>query len=388
MTAIVFWLCVTGVILPYAFYPIFLCVLSRFRVVCDPADNLQPVTFVISAYNESDVIAEKVKNTLDLNYPKELLQVIVLSDESNDGTDEIVADYPKVKLIRQSPRQGKSACINNAVEHFKGDVIVFSDANAIYQPDAVTHLVQHFSNANVGYVVGRQSYYRGEDAAQSSENTYWDFELKLKSWESRLSSVVGGDGAIMAIRRELLSPLRPDDINDFVLPLRLVVAGYRGRFESRAICYEKAAPTFRAEFLRKIRIVNRSLRAVTRVPNALNPLKTGVFSVQLFCHKVIRWFAFFLMCGAFATSGLLAAGGARLYLLLFAMQCSSYFLAIAARWTFIGRFKPAMLLYYFCIANFAGGLGVLSFLAGKKFATWKPQREAYDLKTEKVTRGP
>ena len=374
MIAFLFWLCVIGVIMPYAIYPAALYVLSRFRIVEKPTGTPRPLTFVISAYNESAVIEEKIKNTIALDYPKELLQVIVISDESDDGTDEIVRRYPEVKLIRQSPRQGKSAGITASLKHFSGDLIVFSDANAIYQADAVTHLVRRFDDPQVAYVVGQQKYHHTGGAAQESENTFWDFELKLKSWESRLSSVVGGDGAIMAIRRELFSPLRADDINDFVLPLRMVAAGYRGCFEPQAVCYEQAAPTFQAEFLRKVRIVNRSLRAVTRVPSVLNPRKVGIFSAQIFCHKIIRWFAAFLMLGAIFTSGILAIEGSRLYAFLFALQSFFYAIAFAARWTKLGQFKPAMLLYYFCLSNLAGGLGVISFLLGKKFATWTPQR--------------
>ena len=374
MIAFLFWLCVIGVIMPYAIYPAGLYLLSRFRIVEKPTGIPQPLTFVISAYNEAAVIDEKIKNTIALDYPKELLQIIVISDESDDGTDEIVRRYPEVKLIRQSPRQGKSAGITASLNHFSGDLIVFSDANAIYQADAVTHLVRRFGDPQVAYVVGQQKYYQAGGAAQESENIFWDFELKLKSWESRLSSVVGGDGAIMAIRSELFSPLRSDDINDFVLPLRMVAAGYRGCFEPQAICYEQAAPTFQAEFRRKVRIVNRSLRAVTRVSSVLNPWKVGIFSVQIFCHKVIRWFAAFLMLGAIFTSGILALEGSHFYGFLFALQGLLYTIAFAARGTKLGQFKPAMLLYYFCLSNLAGGLGVISCLLGKKFATWTPQR--------------
>ena len=383
MLSIFFWICVVGVVTPYAIYPVWLYVLSRLRRVIVPGTAVLPVTFVVSAYNEADVIAEKIENTLALDYPEELLQIVVISDESDDGTDEIVSSFEHIELIRQSPREGKSAGINASFKDFHGEIIVFSDANAIYDREAVTRLVRHFDDAKVGYVVGRQLYRAGDGAAQASENTYWDFELKLKSWESRLSSVVGGDGAIMAMRRELFSPLRKDDINDFVLPLRIVAAGYHGRFEPQAICYEEAAPSFRGEFRRKVRIVNRSLRAVTRVPGALNPFKVGIFSAQLFCHKVVRWFAGYFMLGALITSGFLAVNGAWLYLLLFVMQCGGYAMAVAARWTPLGRFKPAMLLYYFCLANFAGGLGVLNFLLGRKFITWTPQRDA-DSETKQV----
>ena len=191
MISICFWVCIVGIIMPYLIYPAWLYLLSRLRRVGDPGAALLPVTFVISAYNEAAVIAEKIENTLALDYPKELLQIVVISDESDDGTDEIVSRFECVELIRQSPREGKSAGINTSFEDFRGEVIVFSDANAIYDRESVTQLVRHFDDAKVGYVVGRQLYRAGDGAAQASENTYWDFELKLKSWESRLSSVVG-----------------------------------------------------------------------------------------------------------------------------------------------------------------------------------------------------
>ena len=119
------------------------------------------------------------------------------------------------------------------------------------------------------------------------------------------------------------------------------------------------------------------------MPNALNPFKVGIFSAQLFCHKVVRWFAVYFMLGALITSGILAASGAWLYLLLLVMQCGGYVVASAARWTPVGRFKPAMLLYYFCMANIAGGLGVLNFMMGRKFITWTPQRDT-DSETKQV----
>ena len=373
--ATLFWICVVGVIMPYVIYPAALYLLSRLRSTDEPSGSPLSVTFVISAFNEVSVIAEKIENTIALNYPKELLQIVVISDESDDGTDEIVARYKEVDLIRQTPRGGKSAGINSSIGQFTGEILLFSDANAIYHPDAVTNLVRHFADSKVGYVAGRQLYQVGGGEASESENTYWDFELKLKSWESRLSSVVGGDGAIMAMRRSLFSPLKYDDINDFVLPLRMVVAGYLGRFEPQAICYEEVAPSFVGEFRRKIRIVNRSLRAVSRVPGALNPFRVGVFAAQLFCHKVVRWFAAYLMLVAFITNLLLAIDGSRFYTALLAVQVCFYGTALLARLTKIGRFKPVMLTYYFCLANLAGAIGVFNFFLGKKFVTWTPQRD-------------
>ncbi len=382
MLVLIFWICVAGVAMPYLIYPMWLFLFSRARPTQEAAGKPLSVSFVISAYNEANIIAEKIENTIALDYPKELLQIVVLSDASEDGTDEIASRYQEVELIRQSPRHGKSAGINASFNQFNGEVIVFSDANAIYQKDAVGHLVRHFEEARVGYVVGCQKYQSGGGDAQKSENTYWDFELKLKAWESRLSSVVGGDGAIMAVRQELFSPLLPDDINDFVLPLRIVAAGYQGRFEPLAVCYEEAAPSFRGEFRRKVRIVNRSLRAVSRVPNSLNPIQVGIFSAQLFCHKVIRWFTAYLMLGTLITSSLLAVDGSRFFLAMLLVQLAFYGIALLAIGTPLGRYRPAMLVYYFCLSNIAGGIGVFSFVLGRKFETWTPQRTSVESDAE------
>lgn len=371
---VVFWLCVVGIITPYLVYPAWLFLLSRFRTPRSETSGPVSVSFVISVFNEAEVIREKLNNSLALNYPKDLLEIVVISDESDDGTDEIVKEFSNVRLIRQSPRQGKSAGITAAFEELSGELIVFSDANAIYQADAIGHLTKHFADPKVGYVVGRQMYGQSDGQAEQSESTYWDFELTLKAWESRLSSVVGGDGAIMAIRRDLFTPLKADDINDFIIPLRIVAAGYRGRFEPQAVCYEEAAPSFAGEFRRKVRIVNRSIRAVSRVPQSLNPFVVGIFAAQLFCHKVIRWFALFLMIGAFLGSGYLAVSGSRLYQLAFVAQASFYLLAVLAQLTAIRSFRPVTLVFYFCLANLAGGIGVMNFLIGKKFVTWTPQR--------------
>ena len=372
---IVFWICVTGVLTPYLIYPVLLFLFSRFGRGRNGKESTPSVTFVISAYNEADVIAQKIENTLAIEYPANLFQIVVISDESDDGTDEIVKRFEDVELFRQSPRRGKSAGINDSFNKFKGEFVVFSDANAMYQPDTIKHLVKHFIDPQVGYVVGRQLYYNDKTSASESENTYWGFELKLKEWESRLSSVVGGDGAIMAIRRSLYSPLAADDISDFVLPLRIVVAGYRGRFEPRAICYEEAAPSLGGEFRRKVRIVNRSLRAVFRVPHSLNPFKVGVFSFQLFCHKFIRWFAAYLMLGALISSGVLTLSGELAYLYLFAAQAVLYLIALLSVCPPLGRFRLTRLLYYFCLANLAGGVGVFKCLLGQKYSTWNPQRQ-------------
>ncbi|MCP4886032.1 MAG: glycosyltransferase family 2 protein [Planctomycetaceae bacterium] len=371
-----FWVSVVAVITPYLIYPWLLYVMSRFRSLPTPGSAQPPVSLVISAYNEASVIGEKLENACSLNYPAESLETIVISDASDDGTDEIVQGFENrgVRLLRQSVRDGKSAALTQFVPDCRGEIVVFSDANSVYDSDAISKLVRHFDDPQVGYVVGHQRYEEGADDASKSETAYWDFEIKLKAWESRLSSVVGGDGAIMAIRKELFTPLAKDDINDFLIPLRIVVAGYRGRFDPEAFCYEEAAPNFSGEFRRKVRIVNRSFRAVSRAGGALNPLRVGIFAWQLFSHKVIRWCTpvFLVLC--LVLNLILANRGSVFFSFTLAIQIGFYLIALARFIPGIGSLKLVYLCYYFCLSNVAAALAIINLGLGRKFSTWTPQR--------------
>eukprot|EP00913_Durusdinium_trenchii_P010897 g10226.t1 len=262
---ILFYGSLACIFLSYAGYPLLLAVWP-FRRRHQVGDELPSVSLIINAYNEAAVIEAKIENALDIDYPADKLEVVVISDESDDGTDEIVERFtdPRIVLFRQSPRRGKSAGLTEFIPRTSGTAIVFSDANSMYEPDAIRKLMQHFADANIGYVVGQQRYVSDPSDVSSAESSYWKYETWIKEQESRVGSVVGGDGAISAIRRELFRPLRDDDISDFTLPLQIIAQGYRGVYEPDAVCHEKTATSFRGEFRRKSRIVNRSLRAVLR----------------------------------------------------------------------------------------------------------------------------
>src|SRR5271168_4901735 len=216
---LIFWLSFVFLVYVYLGYPLVLAFLTSFkkRAGAPELASRQKVTLLISAFNEQDVIATKLDNALQLNYPQQLLQIIVVSDSSSDATDEIVSRYePRgVLLVRQPSRLGKSAGLNLGMSHATGDIVVFSDANAIYQNDAIRHLVKHFSNTRVGYVVGNARYVEKVSDTQSAqaEGLYWKLETWLKKRESLFHSVIGGDGAIYAIRSALYSPLEPTDIS-------------------------------------------------------------------------------------------------------------------------------------------------------------------------------
>src|SRR5262245_26220421 len=241
---VAFWLSAALLLCVFLGYPLIMLLLSlRSSRQVTPAHHLPSVSLIISAYNEQQVMEAKLENALALDYPKHRLEIMVVSDCSDDGTDEIAGQFSGsgITLVRQHQRLGKSAGLNLGVSRASGEILVFSDANALYRPDAIRHLVRHFANPRVGYVVGNSRYQEDSESSQSarSEGLYWKFETWLKMSESRFHSVVGADGAIYAIRRPLFSPLRPTDINDFLNPLQIINRGYIGVFEPDAISYER-----------------------------------------------------------------------------------------------------------------------------------------------------
>lgn len=374
-----FWLCALAIPATYLFYPFSMVVLARaFAKSHATSDLCPPVTLIISAYNEERVIEEKVCNALDLDYPPEQLEIMVISDGSTDRTDEIVRRYGDrgVRLCRQEPQAGKSSNLTRFVPEAKGEIIVFSDANSMYDKQALKNLVRHFHDPKVGYTVGHQRYVSDQSSAVSiSERSYWDFEVALKQWESAFGSVVGGDGAIYAIRAELFRPLAADDISDFVNPLQIVVQGYRGVFDREAFCLESVPSSYEAEFRRKIRIVNRALRGLVRTRQALNPFRVGAFAYQVFFHKAVRWFVPYFMVGLMAcTLALVWQRGHPIYDLALSGQAAFYGLALLRFVPGAGGWKPVYLAYYFCMANLAALLGTFSYFRGRQFVTWRPER--------------
>lgn len=389
LLAVVYWLSLVAVIYPYLGYPLTLWLATRVRGAYRPpapsADFVPSVTVMISAYNEAAVLEAKLDNTLAIDYPRELFTVVVVSDASDDGTDEIVqrraALDPRVSLYRQEERRGKTAGLNRGIEFAHGEVVVFSDANAMYETNAIRELVAPLVDPAIGYVVGAAHYSDSEDGeSQASEGLYWRYELALKELESGFGSVVGGDGAIYAIRRELFWPLREDDINDFVNPLQIIAAGKRGVFNPRARAYEESADSFAKEFRRKRRIVNRSWRAVLRYGGAVRKANNPAFVFQLTAHKILRWFAMPLLVLLGLTNvPLAAAPGGGFYELSLLGLLASVVLALKARRDLAVAAQPhklAYLFYYFYLVNIAAVLGIWDESRGIRHSKWDHVRSS------------
>jgi len=365
----------------YIGYPLLLVVL---RFVLPKKEILQEetgvsVSLLISCYNEEDVIRSKLENCLSLDYPKDKLDILVVSDASTDQTDSIVREYEDrgVRLVRQQERMGKTSGLNLAIPHAKGKLIIFSDANAIYRKDAIIKLVRNFHNPTVGYVVGQARYTDPEKTmAGKSENLYWNYETLIKKMESDLHSVVGGDGAIYAIRKDLYKPLLETDINDFVNPLQIILKGYRGIYEPAAISHEEAAGTYEKEFGRKIRIVNRSFSGLMRLKGVMNPFKTGIFAFEIISHKLLRWSSPVFLLLFFVSCFLLSASGRPAYqfTFLFLIACIgiAYLgMLLSEAGIQVPFFQHA---YYYMLVNIASLLGIAKSLKGEIISTWNPAR--------------
>ncbi|MEZ5566601.1 MAG: glycosyltransferase family 2 protein [Gammaproteobacteria bacterium] len=380
LVVITFWIGLALLVWVYALYPGLLWLLRAIGVRRPVRGRaVEPrVTLIVSAYNERQVISAKLDNCLRLDYPRDCLEVIVVSDASSDGTDEIVtAAGPPVRLLRMASRGGKTVGLNAALAAAQGEIVVFSDANAMYERQALRTLVQNFADPRVGAVTGESRYEIGtDDASTESEGAYWSYEIWIKALESNLGSVVGGDGAIYAIRRSLYRELAPGDLSDFVNPLQIVAQGYRNIYEPKAISWEGGAEGYGAEFRRKVRIVNRAWRATFKMKALLNPFRSGFFALQFLSHKVLRWLVPWVML-VVLVSNMLIAAASPLYLLLFIGQLGFYGLALVG-WLLAGRGGPlarfTTIPYYFCLVNLASLVALVEVFRGKEYRTWSSSR--------------
>ena len=376
-----FWVSVLGVGYTYLLYPLLLWLLTCWRrpPAYPELRELPSVSLIISAYNEAAVIGEKLDNSLGLEYPPGKLQIVVVSDGSQDGTDQIAAGYAGqgVLLHRMEARSGKTAAQNAGVRLATGEVLVFTDANSLYTPVALVELMRPFADPAVGCVCGELEYLNpGGEGAGKGEGFYWRYEQFLKNRESRWCSLVGANGAIYALRRELFDELAPEIISDFIMPLRVWRKGFRVVYAPRARALEHSGKSFGEEFRRRTRIIARSLHGLRSEAGVLNPFAHPGFALQVFSHKVLRWLVpLFLLC-ALVSSGLLCRE--QPYRGLFWAQVVFYLLALAGNLapSWLGRLGLFYIPAHFCAINLGALTGMLQFLAGNRYTVWQPIKRA------------
>jgi len=338
-------------------------------------DYLPSVALVISTYNEASVIRSKLTNAKTLDYPRSKLEIYVLSDACTDDTESIAREFSNTTVFRSDVRKGKSAVLDQFVPNINADILVFSDANSLYDSQAIRFLAAPLADPRIGYVVGQQRYVDVKDSpAAEAENVYWTRESWVKSLESELGAVVGGDGAITAIRRSDYVPSLSTDESDFYVPLKLAIRGLRGVYEPRAFCQENASEQFAGQFFRKIRIVNRSLCSTFRCLPALNPLRVGLFAYMLWSHKVLRWLMpLHLLIAIICLVGLAIEGNV-FFQALAILPAVITLLATLYCIPGLRSFRPVYLCFYFCSMSLAVLVGLLSFILGYRVSTWTPDR--------------
>jgi cellulose synthase/poly-beta-1,6-N-acetylglucosamine synthase-like glycosyltransferase len=339
---------------------------------------------IVAAYNEERSIAARIDNALKVDHPQDKLEIIVVSDGSDDATERIVESIrdPRVKLL-SVPRRGKIHALNDAVAIARGDILVFSDANTMFAPDAVRNLVRNFADPEVGGVAGRKIYSAPDnsDSCAGGEKAYWSYDTMLKRLETRIGSTVSADGAIYAIRREHYRRLTDAAVtDDFAISTAVIEQYARLVFDHEAVAYEAAVSTSEQEFRRKVRLMTRGLRSVLLRRRLLNPFSFGMYAVTLFSHKVLRRLVSLLLIVLLLSSAILA--GQPWFLAIFLLQAAFYLLALAGlllRRTSVGRVKLLSLPFYYCLANLSALIALGRLVSGHRVERWRPQRHATEI---------
>ena len=378
-TEFLFWSCLTLGLYPYLGYPLGVALLRALRARPVRAQAITPsVTVVISAYNEASHIETTVRNKLTQDYAGPL-DVMVASDGSTDGTDQVLRQLAqadsRVSFFRQEPRGGKTAALNQLVERAQGEIVVFADANSMYRPDTVRQLVAQFADAQVGYVTGRMLYVDHHGSLIGDGCTaYMRYENALRQLETGVGSIVGVDGGVDAVRRALYKPMRPDQLPDLVLPLRVVEQDYRVVFVPDAVLEEETLTHEDAEYQMRVRVALRAFWALRDMRALLNPWRYPLFAWQLVSHKVLRYMSFLPLAVASVLNWCLAPYG-WIYGALAAVQCCVGVLVLVAVYgpARLRRLGLAHYSYYFLLLNWASAAAFGRFLRGEKQVLWQPR---------------
>jgi len=319
------------------------------------AAALPSCTLVVAAYNEENFILEKIRNTLDLNYPENKLEILFITDGSDDSTPDIIAKYSQIRLMHRPERKGKIAAVHRAVEEVETEIVIFTDANTILNKDALINIGRHYSDLKVGAVAGEKRV-RADDRADATagEGIYWKYESALKKWDSELYSVVGAAGELFSVRRKLYEVVSNDIIlDDFMISMLVAAKGYRIIYEPNAYAVESGSENVSEELKRKIRIAAGGIQAIIRLKGLLNIFKYGLLSFQYTSHRVLRWtITPFLVILVFILNAILAWQTREpLYFLLFLGQLIFYLFAwlgfiLEKRHV---RFKILFIPYYFVL---------------------------------------
>ncbi|MEH6680481.1 MAG: glycosyltransferase family 2 protein [Sediminicola sp.] len=348
--------------------------------------ELPEVTLLIPAYNESDYVIQKMENTMDLNYPKDKLKIVWVTDGSDDGTNVLLKKYGNVQLFHKRERKGKINAMNRVMLHIKTPLVVFSDANTKLGENSIMHIVNCFADEKVGCVSGEKRIVNkaNDVAAGAGEGLYWKYESTLKKWDAELYSAVGAAGELFAIRTELYNEVEQDTLlDDFIISLRVAQKGYIIQYNPEAYASETASANVREELKRKIRISAGGIQSVIRLLSLFNIFKYGLLSFQYISHRVLRWTITplsLLLLIPLSASLAFKEGfhGFQFYTMFFWLQIALYVSALLG-WLLENnatRIKVLFVPYYFFIMNLSVVIGFFRFLNNNQSVNWERAKRA------------
>lgn len=388
MPELILWLCLVAVAYHYVGYPILLFALSvivqaksdlvylvhrRSRRGVFATSKLPRVAVLVSAYNEETVIEAKARNCLEIDYPADRIEFLLGLDSPTDSTADVLsrmASY-RLRVFQFSSRRGKLAVLRDLARETSAEILVLTDANTLLDHKAIRSLVRHFADPRVGAASGEEVRVTTPGAEKSAESLYWRYESAVKMLESRLNCSLGGNGSVLAVRRSLFRPGETSIVEDFQISLEIRFQGYRVVYDPEAVAVEEIAPTWGAQFSRRVRIGAGNYQTFFAHPEYLNP-RRGFLAFSFFSHRVLRWLVPFLLPAGFLCSVLLSAR--RPFAVLAAAQ-SAFYLSAAIGWWLKKEARPlrwCSIPFHFCAMNIALFLGLLRFLRGRQTLAWQP----------------
>ncbi len=386
---IIFWALLFIVFYAYLGYGILLFFLVQIKRIFSGKkkiinENYEPdVTLFVAAYNEKDYVDAKVKNSFEMQYPREKIHQVWVTDGSDDGTPDILRKFKDkgIEVYHEDARGGKIGAMNRGMQFIKTPIVIFSDGNTMLGKESVQRIVDMFKDPKVGCVSGEKRIFsKDADAAVGSEGIYWKYESKLKKWDAELYSVVGAAGELFAVRTELFQEVEKDTLlDDFIISLRIAMKGYTIQYDPEAYAIESASANVQEELKRKIRIAAGGIQSIVRLSPLLNPFKYGTLSFQYISHRVLRWTVAPVALPLIFIANLILAihysfnNFSNIYTLLFYAQVVFYAASLLG-WYFENKkikVKPLFIPYYFFIMNYAVFLGFRRYLAGQQSVNWE-----------------
>ena len=383
MLSYLFWILLFIVIYVYIGYTLLLIVLVGLKKLFiknfKSDKSYEPeVAIFIAAYNEMDIIEEKVKNLRELDYPNGKLKFYWVTDGSNDGSVALLKKYPEMIVLHENERKGKIGAMNRGMKEIKSPITIYCDANSMLTKNSVKEIVYFFVNQEVGCVAGEKQIKKNQSdiAASSGEGFYWKYESFIKMLESEMGSTVGAAGELFAIRTELFREVETDTLlDDFVISLRIAENGFKLKYAPKAVAIESGSASIADELKRKVRIAAGGFQTLLRLQRLLNPFKCGFLAIEYWSHKVLRWtiVPISLLILLPLNVYLVFSTKCIIYSVLLILQFIFYFLALLG---FVYRNKKTKLKlmftpYYLIVMNVALILGFIKYTKGQQSVNWE-----------------